>query len=187
MRHVFAPFAAILLLATAPAATRYLVEAQASDVSAKVGFFGIASKTARFPDISGEVRLDRERPQDLAIDVTINARTLQAPDKVTLERLKGEKFFWVDKYPKVRFKGSKMELADEASGTVAGELTARGVTRPVTLAVSFDRPLGSVAPGEALKLTGTTTINRRDFGMTSYSLIVGKNVDITIKARMVPG
>lgn len=180
------PLVAALVLAAAPASTRYVVEGQDSNVSAKVAFFGIASKTARFPDISGEVRLDRERPQDLAIDVTIDARTLQAPDSITLGRLKGEKFFWVEKYPTIRFVGTHMSMHDSTGGEVAGELTARGVTRPVTLDISFDQAPASAMPGDALALTGTTTIDRREFGMTSYSLIVGKKVDITIKARMIP-
>jgi len=182
------PLAAlVLLLAAAPASTRYVVEGQGSDVSARVAFFGIASKTARFPDISGEVRIDHAHPQDLSIDVTIDARTLQAPDSITLGRLKGEKFFWIEKYPTIRFVGNRMAMRDATSGSVAGELTARGVTRPVTLDIAFDRAPASAEPGEALALTGTTTIDRREFGMTSYSLIVGKKVDITIKARMIPG
>ena len=36
-------------------------------------------------------------------------------------------------------------------------------------------------------LTATTAINRKDFGMTAYSMIVGKKVTITIKARLIPG
>lgn len=176
-----------LLLAAAPASMRYRIVSAGSDVSAKVAFLGLASKSARFPDISGEVRLDRDRPQDLVIDVTIDARTLQAPDPVTLGRLKGEKFFWVEKHPTIHFTGSQMKLTGDASGTVMGNLTARGVTRPVSLAVSFDRTPASASPNDILSLTGTTTIDRREFGMTSYSLIVGRNVDITIKARIVPG
>ena len=77
-------------------------------------------------------------------------------------------------------------MRDADSGSITGQLTARGVSRPVTLAVDFDAPLAAKPPGEPIALTATTTIDRRDFGMTSYALIVGRKVDITIRARMVP-
>lgn len=74
-------------------------------------------------------------------------------------------------------------MKDATHGQAQGELTARGVTRPIMLGVTFDR---APRPGETLALTGTTTIDRRDFGMTAYSFIVARKVDITIMARMVP-
>jgi polyisoprenoid-binding protein YceI len=68
---------------------------------------------------------------------------------------------------------------------VSGELTARGLTRPANLAVTFDTdPVRNA--GKPVSFTGTTTIDRRQFGMKSYQLVVGNKVDITLKARMVP-
>lgn len=164
-----------------------MVDSKASSVSAKVGFFGLGSKTAGFPQMSGKVLLEPDRPDRISLDVTLDARALTAPDKVTLARLRGEKFFWVERYPTIRFVGERMALAGDRKGTISGTLTARGVTQPVTLAVSFDKAPLSAARGEAMTLTGTTTIDRRKFGMTAYSLVVGKQVTITLKARMVPG
>lgn len=188
-RLLFAPLAAawLLLAGASPASTAYVVDSKASSVLARVGFLGLGSKTAGFPQMSGRILLEPARPDRIALDVTLDARALTAPDKVTLGRLRGEKFFWVERYPTVRFVGEKMVLTSDRKGTIAGELTARGVTQPVTLAVSFDKAPLTVAPGEAITLTGTTTIDRRKFGMTAYSLVVGRKVDITLRARMVPG
>jgi polyisoprenoid-binding protein YceI len=136
--------------------------------------------------MSGTVAITPDRPQDLALDVTLDARAITAPDKLTLSRLRGEKFFWVEKYPTVRFKGEKLKLNGARKGTVDGKLTARGVTRPVTLAVSFDKDPATLKPGQAITISGSTKIDRRDFGMTSYSLIVGKTVAISLKALMIP-
>ena len=176
----------LLLAAAASAPIRYDVDGAATTVSAKVAFFGLASKTAEFPKVSGGATLSPADPQSMRLDVTLDARALQAPDSVTLERLRGERFFWVDRYPTVRFSGSGMTLSDALNGHVDGMLTARGVTKPVRLEVAFDTPPTDARPGEPLRLTGSTTIDRRDFGMTAYSVIVGRKVDIVIKARMVP-
>lgn len=185
VRNVSAILAAVALIGAA-AGTGYSVDSAASNVSAKVAFLGIGSKTAGFPDLSGTARLSPTDPQQIDLDVRIDARALTAPDKTTRDRLRGEKFFWVEKYPTVRFQGNRMVLRDGRSGTVQGSLTARGVTKPVTLAISFDSPPASIRPGAPITLTGSTKINRHDFGMKSYSLIVGKTVDITLKARLRP-
>lgn len=188
-RLLLTPLAAawLLLAGAAPHTAAYVVDSTASSVSARVGFLGLGSKTAGFPQMSGKVLLEPARPDRIDLDVTLDARALTAPDKVTLGRLRGEKFFWVERYPTIRFVGERMALAGDRKGTISGTLTARGVTQPVTLAVAFDKPPLSTARGEALTLTGTTTIDRRKFGMTAYSLVVGKQVTITLKARMVPG
>ena len=90
------------------------------------------------------------------------------------------------KFPTVRFAGTQLAMADATSGVVTGELTARGVTRPVTLNVKFSAPPATASGKEAIRLTGMTTINRREFGMTAYSVVVGKKVSITIRTRLLP-
>lgn len=187
MRIVPVAALALACMAAAPAAQHYSLQSEASDVSAKVAFLGLASKTAKFPKVSGTVLLPTGDPADMSLEVTLDARALEAPDRVTLSRLRGPKFFWVDKYPTVQFSGKGMAMSDERNGRVSGNLTARGVTRPVSLDVTFDTPPSQARAGEALALTATTTIDRRDFGMTSYSLIVGRKVDIRIRTRMKPG
>lgn len=180
------PLMALLALAnSAGVPQRYTLDANASNVSAQVPFFGLASKTARFPKMQGAVTIVPGAPEQAVIDVTFDATAIEAPDSVTLARLRGEKFFWVEKYPTIRFLGRSLKLSSATRGTVAGDLTARGVTRPATLDVTFTADPVAQA-GKPVSFTGTTTIDRREFGMKSYQLIVGNKVDITLKARMVP-
>lgn len=185
-RFVMMSLVALLALANAAAVPqRYTLDASASNVSAKVPFFGLASKTARFPRMQGAVTIVPGAPEKAVIDVTFDATAIEAPDSVTLARLRGEKFFWVEKYPTIRFMGRSIKLSSATRGVVAGELTARGITRPAMLDVTFDvDPIAQA--GKPVSFIGTTTIDRRQFGMKSYPLIVGNKVDITLKARMVP-
>lgn len=175
-----------LLLGAAPAAQRYQLDGPGSQVSAKVAFFGLASKTARFPQMSGRIALSPERLDTIDLDVELDARALTAGDKVTLARLRGKDFFDVERHPTVRFSGRKMQMTGPVTATVAGEVTARGVTRPATLAVTFRDPPAQANGRDPVQLTAQTTIDRREFGMTAYSAIVGRKVTITIRARMVP-
>lgn len=176
---------ALVVLGNAPHS--YILDTGASAVTAKVAFFGLASKTATFPSMVGKVTIVPDKPQEALVDVTLDARALVAPDNVTLRRLKGEKFFWVEKYPTVHFVGRRLEMTSPTTGTVHGRLTARGVTRDEQLSVTFDIPPDQAAPGEAVTLDGEMEIDRRNYGMTAYNFIVGKKVTIRLRARMVPG
>jgi polyisoprenoid-binding protein YceI len=185
LRLILLPLVAVFALANIGAPQRYVLDASASNVSAKVPFFGLSSKTARFPRMQGAVTIVPGAPERAVIDVTFDATAIEAPDSVTLARLRGDKFFWVDKYPSVRFVGNSLKMTSATRGTVAGDLTARGVTKPQTLTVTFDAdPLAQV--GKPVSFTGTTTIDRRQYGMKSYHLVVGNKVDIVLKARMIP-
>jgi len=184
---LFALFAPLALFAnTQSPALSYTLDPAASDVSAKVPFFGLASKTARFPKMEGSVKIVPGKPEAALIDVTFDATALEAPDSVTLERLRGEKFFWAEKYPEVRFVGDTLDLTSATKGTVQGQLTARGVTLPATLNVVFDTPPLTAPRGQAVTFTAKTTIDRRKYGMKSYQLIVGNKVKITLRAKMLP-
>jgi polyisoprenoid-binding protein YceI len=186
LRMILLPLLAMFALAnSAGVPQRYTLDASASNVSAQVPFFGLASKTARFPRMQGAVTIVPGAPEKAVIDVTFDATAIEAPDSVTLARLRSEKFFWVEKYPTISFVGRSLKLASPTRGTVSGDLTARGVTRPATLAVTFTAdPIAQA--GKPVSFTGTTTIDRRQFGMKAYQLIVGNKVDITLKARMLP-
>ncbi|WP_298468173.1 YceI family protein [uncultured Erythrobacter sp.] len=180
------PLLALFALGNSSAPLTYTLDASASSVSAKVPFFGLSSKTAEFPKMSGKVTIVPRQPERAVIDVTFDATALQAPDSVTLERLRGEKFFWVEKYPSVRFVGKSLTMKSATKGTVSGQLTARGVTQPQVLEVTFDTDPLKAPRGKAVSFTGTTKIDRRKYGMKSYQLIVGNKVDIKLRARMLP-
>ena len=186
-RIALAVLAPVLLLANSAAPLNFTLDESASAVSAKVAFFGLSSKTARFPKMEGAVTIVPGAPERAVIDVTFDAKALEAPDETTLNRLRGERFFWVEKYPTIRFVGSSLTLQSATKGTVTGKLTARGVTRDQELEVTFDQDPHNVPRGTPVNFTGTMRIDRRDYGMKSYPLIVGRKVDITIKARMLPG
>ena len=156
-------------------------------MAARVGFLGIGTRTASFPAVSGSASLSPAAMDRIALDVRIDARQLTASDQLTTDRLKGKNFFDVANHPTVRFNGRALTMTGPATGRVKGDLTARGVTKPVTLDVTFSAPPASATGRESIGLTASTTIDRRDFGMTAYSLIVGKQVKITIRTRLVPG
>lgn len=165
---------------------RYVVDRSASRVDAKVPFFGIATKSATFPDMSGTFNLSFADLEALDMVVDIDARTLTTGD-AQAKTLKGKSFFDVARYPSVRFVGKRLKMTGDKTAEVEGDITARGVTRPIKLAVTFSVPPYSTGGTQPISIVGTGVIDRRQFGMTAYPFIIGSIVKVTIRARMVPG
>ncbi len=137
--------------------------------------------------MKGGISLSPDRLDTIDLDVDLDARALTAGDKVTLARLRGPDFFDVAHHPSVRFTGRRMTMTGPVTATVAGEVTARGITRPTVLSVSFAQPPAKANGRDPISLSARATIDRTQFGMTAYRMIVSKKVTITINARLVPG
>lgn len=172
--------------ASGTGAIGYTIDPAHARVHAKVGFFGLGSKTARFPRIEGRVGLSDRDAKAVTLDVRIDAQALEAGDALTRSRLRGPDFFDVDHYPRVTFHATSMTRTGPHSANVAGTISARGVTRPAALAVDFSRDFAAMSGREPVHIAATTRIDRRDFGMTAYPLIVGRQVTIAIDADLVP-
>ncbi|WP_440978730.1 YceI family protein [Sphingomonas pseudosanguinis] len=169
-----------------PGAIGYAIDPAHARVQARVGFFGLGSKTARFPRVEGRVALSDHDAKAVTLDVRIDAQALEAGDSLTRSRLRGPDFFDVDHYPRVTFHATGMTRTGPHSATVTGTIAARGVTRPATLAVDFSRDFAAMTGREPVHIAATTRIDRRDFGMTAYPLIVGRQVTIAIDADLMP-
>lgn len=191
MRRWLSAVLACTLLA-APAAVsqdgrlRYTIDDANSEVQARVAFIGVSQKTARFPDMSGSFSLSFADLNTVDMAVTVDARTLTTGDSQT-NRLRGRQFFDVAHHPTVSFVGDQIRFTGERTANVSGQITARGITRPSTIAVTFSQPIAEMSTSDPVSIVATTTIDRRQFGMTAFPLIVGNQVNITIRARMVPG
>ena len=180
--------AALLSVSAAPGpAFHYWLDGPHSVVSAKVSYMGFGSKTARFPQMRGSIRLNPARLDTIDLDVELDAAALTAGGQRDTNYLRGKDFFYVEQYPVVRFSGHRMTMSGPTTGQIDGQITTRGVTRPATLAVTFKDPPARATGRDPVQLTARTNINRKDFGMTAYSMVVGKTVTITIEARLMPG
>jgi polyisoprenoid-binding protein YceI len=187
-RILLAAALAATCLAGAPAwGFHYLLDARQSDVSAKVSILGLSSMTARFPDLAGDVQLAPDQLEAVTIDVTLDARTLTTDDESTREQLIGKDFFDAATHPRVRFVSSHMAMTGLRTAELFGDLTVRGVTRPVKFDVLFDQPPAQATGTQPISIIASTKINREDFGMTAMHVIISRLVTIRIQTVMTPG
>lgn len=148
-------------------------------VGFSIRYLLVARVTGGFADIHGSFALDPVTQELDAIDVTIGTASINTGSPRRDRDLRGEDFFWTARYPAMHFQGSHAVRTGPHTGRVVGELTLRGVTRPVALDVT----LGDHAA------TAVTSIRRGEFGMRPglASLFIADRVDIRIEITGLPG
>jgi polyisoprenoid-binding protein YceI len=116
----------------------------------------------QFQSLSGHIEYDASGPEDLAVDVQIDAASVDTSNGYRDEHLRSS-FFEADKFPRIHFKATRVLLDEES---VEGELTIKGVSRPVVLKVSGVRDVRNAEGVRVLRCRATARVNRRDFGIT---------------------
>jgi polyisoprenoid-binding protein YceI len=143
-----------------------------------------------FPQPSGTVVLDEETPASSKVDVKIDIKLISTGVEERDTHLKGPDFFDVSKYPVATFISTSVSRSSATSYSVTGNLTLRGVTKPVTLTVKLSPPFNH-AGGIRRGAEATASVNRRDFGIAwdfpgeGSGVVVGDNIELTINTELV--
>ena len=103
-----------------------------------VSHVGFAKTLGQFTHAEGSFVFDPEKPAVSDIDVTIDAASIDTQHETRDEHLRKEDFLWVEKIPD-HLPGTSAEQTGPRTGKVTGDLTIRGVTRPVTLDVTWNK------------------------------------------------
>ena len=172
-----------------PAAGIWTIDTSHSSVNFKVKHLGVAKTRGRFTQFEGTVEVG-ENPRATSVDVRIDAASVDTHDAGRDEHLRSDDFFAVDRHPHLTFRSSSVDGSGE-DWTLEGELTVAGVTRPVTLDVTYEGVATDPWGGTRAGFTATTKINREDFGLTwnaaleAGGFLVGKTVSIELEVELV--
>src|ERR1700693_3455063 len=166
---------ALVLVAAAPLAAvadTWQIDPTHSTVGFSVRHMTISSVRGQFDKFAGTISAKDRDPSSVAIDVTIYTSSIDTRSSDRDADLKSANFLDVAKYPTMTFKSKKIEAAGPGKYNVVGDLTLHGVTKEVTLAVEatgapIKDPWGNTRAGA----TATTTISRKDFGLTWNKMI----------------
>lgn len=180
----FAMFAALVVSTVVHAAPEtYVIDNSQTSSLFSYRTLGTSSLTHRFDKISGKVVFDRATGTGSA-DVTIDATSVNTGHALLNEHIQTADFFDTDNHPAITFKSTRMAL-DGEQPSLSGNLTIKGVTRPVTLAVSnFWCKQDPTFKVDACVARATVTIRRSDFNMGKHAFLVSNDVvlDLAIKA-----
>ena len=158
-------------------AAAWALDPSASRIAFSVRNLSVAHVDGTFRLASGNVALDDEDPSRSTIEAVIDAASVDTSEPKRDAHLRSADFLDVNRYPTIAFRSTRIERADGGHWKVMGDLTLLGTTRPVVLDVD-----GSSTQQGRSSAHATTTIERRDFGMTYSGFAVGKEIMITIDA-----
>lgn len=163
----------------------YSLDKSHANIVFQIKHMGFSSYMGRFNDFDATLDFDPANPENSRLEVTVNVASIDTNHEKLEGELRGEKFFKTGEFPTITFVSTGIERTDEAEGTVTGDLTLMGITRPVTLEVTFNgggaHPFGKFP---ALGFSASGAIDRTDFGMDFLAPeIVGTEVDLIIEAE----
>lgn len=176
--------AAALMAGGAGAANTYQFDKVHSQVVFYVNHLGFSNSSGRFHVADGAIQLDDKDWSKSSVQVVIDVNSLDMGDATWKEHLLDARFFDAAKHPTMTFKSTKVEATGDNQMKVHGELTLRGVAKPVTLDAKVNKiDTHPMLRRPAAGFTATTKIKRSDFGMTNLLPMVGDEVDIRIEVE----
>lgn len=167
-------YAFLLLLgalsAGVAAASDYVIDTEGGHafIQFRISHLGYSWLTGRFNRFSGEFSYDEADPQSAWVEVDIDPASIDSNHAERDRHLRDEDFLDVERYPGARFVSTAYRETGEGKGVLVGELTLRGVTRPIEIDV---RQVGSGSDpwgGYRMGFEGTTRITLADFGITRF-------------------
>jgi len=165
----------------------------------KVRHMMVSCVRGHFKNVHGTLTFDPDNPRESAVEVEINANELWTGDPGRDEHLKGADFLDAARYPTMTFRGNQVDIIGAHDFTITGNLTIRGVTRPVALRVRY---LGQwktpwwedgvdKGPKTRAGFEAEATVNRHDFGVSwqgsvhDGGIVVGDEVGIAIDVEAI--
>jgi polyisoprenoid-binding protein YceI len=176
-----------LILASAPAFAKpekYTFDPAHTQVMFQVDHIGFSHPHGRFDKFGGGFTFDAEHPEQSSIDVSIDTGSIDMASEDWNRAMKGGNFFNTDKFPKMTFKSTKIEKTGANTGKVTGDLTIIGVTKPVTLDVTYNK--SGIHPYNKNYISGfsaTGELSRSDFGMKWGAPGIGDKVKLDIQVE----
>jgi polyisoprenoid-binding protein YceI len=165
MKTRFAVLAAALLAASpALAADSYSFDKAHTTVMFQVRHI-VTNVTGKFKDFDGQILVDKANPAASSVEFTIQAASIDTNEPKRDEHLRSADFFDVANNPKLTFKSTSVKATGKDVYAVTGDLTMRGVTKPVTLTVSYLGEGKDPWGNEKLGFDVAGLVNRKDFNI----------------------
>ena len=163
-------------------------------VEFKIKHLMISWVKGTFTDVQGAVIFDETEPEKAAVNIQIATASVDTGNKKRDDHLRSPDFFDVASYPVMSFVSKEVTVANGIPTQINGELTLHGETRAVTLDVeefspTITDPWGNTRRGAS----ASTTINRKDFGLTwnkaleAGGVVVGEEVRISLEVELIKG
>lgn len=174
--------------ATATAVRTFAIDKTHSEAAFQVRHL-VTKVRGRFTDLGGSIAFDEASPAASSVTFTIQAASIDTGTPDRDAHLRSADFFHVEQYPTITFVSTGIEARGGDEYAVTGDLTMRGVTKRITLPVTFLGKAKDPWGNEKLGFEAETTLNRKDYGLTwnaaleTGGFLVGDEVKISVSIQ----
>ncbi|MFT3760568.1 YceI family protein [Thauera sp.] len=183
---------AAVLAVSAAAATPVLAAPQTYTIDSTHTFpsfsyshFGMSTQLSKFDKTTGTVTLDKAARTG-AVDITIDMKSVNTGYETFNEHIQDTDFFDTANHPTATFKSTKVNFEGDKPVSIEGDLTIKGVTKPVTLKVThFANMPHPMMKKDAIGANATTVVKRSEFNAGKYAPNVGDEVTISITLEAI--
>ncbi len=189
-RRVLASMALALLVSAASARAdkeTFVLDKAHTQFGFRVRHF-VSKVGGHFAKFEGTITLDRNKPEESSVELKIDATSLDTGNPTRDKHLNSADFFDTAKYPEITFKSTKIAAKDKDTYEVTGDLTMRGVTKPVTLTVTSNGFANDGRGGQKAGFDVIGKLNRKDFGVSWNAIVdqspmLSDDVDLVISVE----
>ncbi|HKW22350.1 MAG TPA: YceI family protein [Ktedonobacterales bacterium] len=151
---------------------------------------GMMTVRGHFAEVSVTGTINPEQPAASSIEVTVQTSSIRTHNAQRDNDLRSSNFLGVDEYPTMTFKSTRIEHVGGDRYTLTGDMTIKGVTKPVTLTMNRLGEFNDPMMGHRIGYSGETKINRKDFGMNFNPVLDGKfvvsdEIQISLEGELV--
>ena len=184
MRWLLPVFLLVLWTAAAGAApTTYALQKDESRVGFS-WFLGREEVHGRMPVKNADIVIDFDRIENSRVRVSVDVSRARAGFPFASEGMKSRRVLWAERFPEITFASKRIRRQGDGA-RISGDLTVRGVTRPVIFKAQLFRPREALAGDRRrLSILLTGSLSRRAFGADGWSDLAGDRVNLSILARI---
>ncbi|MBL8398452.1 MAG: polyisoprenoid-binding protein [Candidatus Accumulibacter sp.] len=188
MKKITCASLAALALFNAPAFAEpvtYAIDPTHSYPRFEYNHLGFSSQVQRFNKTSGTIVLDRVA-HNASVDITIDAKSVDTGYSLFNEHLQGEDFLDTARYPTITYRSTAVKFDGDKPVSIDGNLTIKGVTKPVTLTVTgFQQMLHPMLRRDAIGANAFAKIKRSDFNAGKHAPYVSDELTLTFAVEAI--
>ena len=162
----------------------YTFDTVHSRVTFYVNHLGFSNSVGEFKLADGTFSFDNDNWANSKVTVKLPVQSLELGTTEWNGHIQGKDWLDLSQYPDITFQSTKVEKTDASHGKLSGNLTIRGVTKPITLNLTLNK-VGEhfLRKTQAAGFTATGTVKRSEFGIVAYAGAIGEDVDLRIEVE----
>lgn len=168
------------LAQTTPTTSHYVLNKDHSRIGFSIGHFVVSSTEGQFTAFDGKLDFTPQTPERGAVTIHVFTGSINTGIAARDDHLRTADFFDAARFSLATFESTGLTRTSNTTGTLSGQFSLHGVTRPLSLTVTLRTP---DVNADRLDFSASGGLKRSDFGMNQYQGVIGDEVTLTIEAE----